>query len=58
MGSLGFTFVNYDVPELLPFKVLQVSRLDGLDEFDLSQWKSVKLKLFADEAWNFLFEQG
>ena len=50
MGSLGFTFVNYDVPELLPFKVLQVSRLDGLDEFDLSQRKSVKLKLFADEA--------
>ena len=56
MDPLGFAFVDYDVPELLPFEIVHVSGLDSFDEFLLFYWESVELKFSVDEAWDLLFE--
>ena len=56
MDPLGFAFVEYDVPELLPFEIVHISGLDSFDEFFLFCGESVEFKCFVDEARYFLFQ--
>ena len=57
MDPLGFAFVEYDVPELLPFEIVHISGLDSFDEFFLFCGESVELILSVDEARYFLSQQ-
>ena len=56
MDPLGFAFVDYDVPELLPLEIIHLPGLDSFDEFLLFRGESVELILPVDEARYFLFQ--